>query len=81
MGYRYCVREEVDAYLFSCEQLPPQAVWFSVLASVLVPLRRASGKLRRPSCGGFLRGLFGLALLLGLRLSLEPIGRSYRSWA
>jgi hypothetical protein len=60
MGYRRCVGEEVDAYLFSCEQLPAgrmvQRVGVRVGAGGGAHPARCHGRVAAVSCGAFRSG-------------------------
>ncbi len=70
VAYRYGVGEEVDAYLFVLNLVSwPQAVWLSVLASVLVPLAARIRQDATAELPRFRAELLGLALLLGLTVA------------
>ena len=71
IAYRYGVSEDVDAYLFVFNLVSwPVSVWFSVLTVVLVPLAARIRQGAPLDLSKFRSELFGLALLLGVVLSL-----------
>lgn len=71
IAYRYGVSEEVDAYLFVFNLVSwPVGVWFSVLTVVLVPLAARIKQCAPVELTKFRSELFGLALLLGVMLSV-----------
>ncbi|PSJ17968.1 murein biosynthesis integral membrane protein MurJ [Nitrosomonas supralitoralis] len=71
IAYRYGVSEEVDAYLFIFNLVNwPVNVWFSVLTIVLVPLAARIRQGAPLELTKFRSELFGLALLLGVIVSL-----------
>lgn len=71
VAYRYGVGAEVDAYLFVLNLVSwPVGVWFSVLASVLVPLAAHIRQDATAELPRFRAELFGLALLVGLALAV-----------
>jgi putative peptidoglycan lipid II flippase len=70
IAYRYGVSAEVDAYLFVFNLVCwPIAVWFSVLAIVLVPLSARIRQHAPAELATFRSELLGLALLLGVVLA------------
>lgn len=69
IAWRYGVSAEVDAYLFVFNLVSwPVAIWFSVLAFVLVPLAARIRQDASVELPRFRAELFGLTLLLGLAL-------------